>query len=172
MPERTARAAGTTSRGRVWPMIVVGLLVTQVGLCAVAVYLANADGSFAVEPDYYEKALRWNEVADQARANERLGWRTETAIVRAEPASEPELRVRLRNADDAALDGAAVEAEIFHHASSGTRFTLDLAPRGDGLYAAPVPEPRHGLWEVRLTVKRGPERFTRTDEVELAAVTP
>ena len=41
------------------------------------VYVATSDGSFAVEPDYYQKALHWDDARSAAAENAGLGWTVE-----------------------------------------------------------------------------------------------
>ena len=57
-----------------WPMLVVGLLVTHVGLMSWAVVICTSDMNSAVIPNYYEKAVRF----DQTKAA-RLSATTTTA---------------------------------------------------------------------------------------------
>jgi hypothetical protein len=68
------RAKGRAGSSRKWPMIVVGMLVAHASLWVGAVFIARSNATFAVEPDYYQKALHWDETAAQAAENRRLGW--------------------------------------------------------------------------------------------------
>src|SRR3954466_7927827 len=57
-----------------WPLIVVGLLLGHVSIMVTAVILATGDKSFAVLPNYYEKAVNWDKNQAELRASEKLGW--------------------------------------------------------------------------------------------------
>jgi nitrogen fixation protein FixH len=170
-----APAAGQRpSRSRRWAYIFIGLLTFHAGSMIAMVIVATSDPSFAVEPNYYEQALNWNSAAEQSAQNQRLGW---SAAVATGDLTSPaggdaparELRVTLTDQEGRPLDGAVVHVECFHHARSGDRTSAQLAAAGGGLYAASLPLTRPGLWEVRITVERGPERFTQRTQVDIAA---
>jgi hypothetical protein len=44
-----------------WTSIILGLLLTQIGLCAWGVYCATKGKPVAVEEDYYNKAVHWDD---------------------------------------------------------------------------------------------------------------
>jgi nitrogen fixation protein FixH len=141
--------------GKRWAWIVVGLLGVQMAGVVVMMRIAKDDAGFAVEPDYYEKAVRWDETARARASAERLGWgaaATLGPVIGAE--GERELRVRLDGAG-AGLTGATVRAEVFPHARSGQRSRVELVELEGGEYAARVAAVRGGLWEVRLEITKG-----------------
>lgn len=168
--ETDAAAGGATAKrsGRRWILLPVGFIVVQMSIVFTMMYIASSDPSFAVEPNYYEKALAWDSTAAQKVANERLAWKTNVQVAPAK-AGGSELVVRLVNSDGTPLDGAKVQAEVFASTRARERTTLSLESRGDGTYAAPAAIHRAGLWECRLVVDRGPERFTSTARLEVHA---
>jgi nitrogen fixation protein FixH len=122
------------------------------------------DGSFAVEPDYYQKALRWDEVAAQHRENARLGWTA--AIDVGDDVSvfdERTLTCRLADAEGRPVEGAAVDLVAFPHARGSERASAVLAETESGVYAATLRFRRKGVWEFRLAVRRGPNVFTHRE---------
>ena len=60
-----------------WGTLVVGMLSLQVVLGVAAVFLATGDESVAVIPNYYDKALAWDQQMAQQQASESLGWDVE-----------------------------------------------------------------------------------------------
>ena len=48
-----------------WPLGVVGMLGVSLSVCAFTVVAATSDKSFAVEDDYYAKAVAWDDTAAQ-----------------------------------------------------------------------------------------------------------
>ncbi|HEX7008628.1 MAG TPA: FixH family protein [Phycisphaeraceae bacterium] len=65
------KQADTAPRGVwLWPGLIVGLLLLEVVLCVVAVVLAVRAPGGQVVPDYYNRALQWDQrhEADQAVA--------------------------------------------------------------------------------------------------------
>lgn len=47
--------------GRFWPALVIAFLAASAGLQVLLLTLANADGGPRVEPDYYRRAVEWDE---------------------------------------------------------------------------------------------------------------
>lgn len=146
--------------GRLWVAGVVLVLGCTVGLNVYMLRVSGDDPSFAVEPDYYAKALHWDDELAQRARNAALGWRVAPALETA--GAEPVLAVTIVDSIGAPLDGAAVEVRAFPLARSAQVTTATLAPReAPGTYAAPLAMSRGGEWELRFTVARGAERFTR-----------
>jgi nitrogen fixation protein FixH len=131
--------------------------------------VANRDASFAVEPDYYRKAVEWDRTMAQAARNAELGW---TVSARLEPGAGDRARLvtLVRDRAGAPLTGAAVVVEAFPSARAREIASVALEPTGDaGVHAGLLPSSRPGLWELRLRVTRGAEVFTRTLSQDLAA---
>lgn len=154
-------------RGWMWPAAVVGLLVASAAGNIAFVMLATRDPSFAVERDYYEKALAWDATRAQEARNAALGWRLGASLVPAPGSSGVELAVRLTRRDGAPIEGAMVTLETFHNARAGQVIAASLAARGDGVYGALLPLSRAGLWELRFRVNRAGDVFTATMTEEL-----
>jgi nitrogen fixation protein FixH len=148
-----------------WPAIIIGLLVTNAVGVGILVTAAGADSGHAVEPNYYQKALDWDDEMAQQRTNRELGWQLEPALVRNGDAVE--LTVSLSDASGASLDGAAIDLITFHRARAANRLELTLTGAGDGSYRTAWRSPRDGLWELRFVVSRGDDRFTRKAVVQL-----
>jgi len=149
------------SRGWYWPVGLAVLLVVSAGANIALVVVTSRDASFAVEPDYYAKALAWDETMAQQARNEALGW---SIGLRVEPAGERgrmTVAVGLSDGAGAPLPGARIAIEALHNARASRVLTAVLEPRGLG-YAAMMPLARPGLWEFRVRVTRGPDIFTAT----------
>ena len=160
-------AARTASRGWIWPVAIVALLVGSAGANIGFMLIASRDASFAVEPDYYKKAVAWDRAMQQERANVALGWTAAAALERT-GRSQARLAVRLLDRTGAPVDGASVEVETFASARARDRLSARLAAAGDGRYAAALPAGHTGLWEIRLRAARGGDVFTQTVTAELA----
>jgi nitrogen fixation protein FixH len=160
-------AVRTASRGWIWPVAIVALLAGSAGANIGFMLIASRDASFAVEPDYYRKAVNWDRTMEQQRVNGALGWTAAAALERT-GRGQARLAVRLLDRTGAPVDGASVEVEGFASARAGNRLAARLAATGDGQYAAALPAGRPGLWEIRLRATRGGDVFTRTMTAELA----
>jgi nitrogen fixation protein FixH len=161
-------SATARGKGWYWPLVVVGLLAASAGGNVWFMLLAAGDQSFAVEPDYYQKALRWDETMAQQARNAALGWSVAAEVHPARVAHGVEVGVRVSDRGGAPVDGARVTVEAFHSARAGQVFTAALLPRAEGVYGATLPGRRPGLWELRLRVERGEDVFTQTLTRELA----
>ena len=155
----------------VWPGFVLALLGMSVTMVTITVVAAVGDPSFAVESDYHDKAMRWDDhVAQQAR-NSELGWQVAVAISSMPGDGEPALIVRLTDRAGAPIVGAAVEGACFHYAVADRVQTLGFVATDEpGAYAAPAILHRAGLWDLRLTVDAAGEHFTHKQRLELGKV--
>jgi nitrogen fixation protein FixH len=149
--------------GRFWIGLVLALLGGQIALLGTMAYIAISDGSFAVEPDYYQKGLHWEDTATQLRQNVRLGWTARIDVSQAVTAAgERAVTCRLTNRDGTPLDGATIGLVAFAHARGNQRTSAELLPSGSGTYTLAMRFAHHGVWEFRVLVHRGPETFTQT----------
>ena len=149
------------SRGWYWPVGLAALLVGSAAANIALAFITSRDASFAVEPNYYAKALAWDERMAQEARNEALGW---SLALRVDPtAARDRMAVTARLVDRAGdpIQGARVDVEAFHNARASRILTTALAPSGEA-YAAMMPIDRPGLWEFRLRATRGSEVFAAT----------
>lgn len=161
------------NKGWYWPWIVAGLLLLAIGANGLLLLKATTDPSFAVEPDYYRKALDWGQTQAQARLNSELGWRAEVAV---EPETtvpgQARVRTRFTDRDGMPVDGAGITLEAFHNARSAERIEAALVPQGDGAYAADLPMRKDGVWEFRLRAVRGSDIFTAVLDQDVTGLRP
>lgn len=155
--EQRQRAKGSWKR-HYWALP-VGLLVALTGGELFMVYTAVEDPGFAVEKDYYKKAVRWDSHMDQVAENQRLGWKL-AVETRPAKAGRVELVVRIHDARGRPVRGANVRVESFFNARAGNILTADLRDAGDGSYQSALPISHRGLWEFRFTATHRGARFT------------
>lgn len=151
-----------------WAAIILGLLALSVGANVFLMSRAVGDPAFAVEPDYYQRAVHWDEEQSQARASEELGWKASLEAVAVEDA-RPERAVELTLLDHtgAPVGDAEVRVVALHVANAGERVPAPLAEVAPGHYRAIMPLGRAGLWEIQIEARRGLERFIETRRLEL-----
>lgn len=154
--------------GSWWPPIIAGALAVHVVVSLVVVYVATSDPSYAVEEDYYEKALAWDSKRAQDSTNRSLGWSLGFTVERpARTGDRPTLEVELLDAARRPLTGAAVTVEAFHNARADDIVRETLVEAGDGRYRASPEMGRNGRWELRFTVDRGADHFTYSENRHL-----
>jgi nitrogen fixation protein FixH len=149
------------SRGWYWPVGLAALLVGSAAANVALVVITARDASFAVEPNYYAKALAWDETMAQQARNETLGWSVGLSVEPTGERGRMTVAVRLADRGGAPLGGARIAVEAFHNARASQVLMATLDPRGPD-YAAAMPLARPGRWEFRLRVTRSPDVFTAT----------
>ncbi len=157
--ERTPR--GFFRRGLYWPALVAAVFLGNIALATWVLILSGSDPSFAVEENYYEKALNWNDEIDQRQRNAELGWSVALQAAGApDEMGTSEITLRLDDADGDPLRGATVRAEAFPIARGHDRRELAFDEVAPGAYAGRVERARPGLWELRVAVEHEGDRFT------------
>lgn len=146
-----------------WPLFIVGLLVFQVGLGAFFFWKATSDPSFAVEEDYYQKAVNWEAKQAQDQKNTELGWTLGQSVGTInDDQTTRTVTAELHRADGRAITGAIIRIETFHNVRAGEILRGELEETAPGLYEIQLPMLRPGLWEIRFTAQLELETFTYT----------
>ena len=147
--------------GTWFPYMLVAILLISVGGNIYMVMRATNDPSFAVEPDYYNKAVNWDQIQAEKAASEALGWNVVL------DARQEELRIRLTDRLGRPIDGATVEVEAFPNARASHRVMGVMVPKGRGVYVLERPFARPGVWEYRLAAVVDDKRFVHRSQEEL-----
>jgi nitrogen fixation protein FixH len=155
-----------------WPAAVVVILGITVVANVWIITIANNDPSFAVEENYYERGLRWDEELAQRETNARLGWRLLPALSPIVRGSGAGLRVELRDASVRPIADASIVVRAVHIARAGEPVQVTLGSDAQGGYSATVPLERPGLWELRFDVHRGDVRFTALERFDTRLAQP
>ncbi|MCU0303707.1 MAG: FixH family protein [Thermoanaerobaculales bacterium] len=148
--------------GVLWPAVIAGALALHVLVMAAMVWVATTNDSYAVEPDYYAKALAWDERRAQERRNAELGWRLEFTVVPAAEGADPVLRATLVDDAGVPVTGARIAAEAFSNVRRDEVLTAILGPSREG-YEAAIPMHGNGRWELRFEVTRDQDVYTHRD---------
>ena len=155
-------------RGWYWPLLLGGLLLAGVSANLFLLMRATGDPSFAVESDYYAKAVAWDAHQAQAAKNAALGW---SAALEVAPASlvtgDAGVVLRLVDRDGRPVAGAKVTLEAFHNARAAAVVHAVLEENAEHAYLAQAPVVRPGLWEFRIAAERGVDLFTSTLEQDV-----
>ena len=158
-------------RGLGWPIAVAAILAITVGANVWVAVVAGDDPSFALEPDYYAKAIAWDSTMAQARENARLGWRLVPTLGAFDRDAGARLDVALVDAAGAPIRGAVVTVYALFNARADKIYRATLAPSSTAyaLYTTRIPVEHGGEWELRFEVTQGGRRFTSTARVEAVA---
>ncbi len=159
-------------RAWLWPTLIVGLLcVHTIGLIFVA-FIASSDPSFAVEPDYYAKALAWDESRKDARDPALDGFELTTHL---RPVAGKQALGHLTlevHRDQQAVEGLTVEAIAYHIGRADDRQAVVLTESAPGVYAAEVNLRRDGRWEARYLVTTPDRVYAFSKRMEVYGSSP
>jgi len=155
--------------GMGWPIGIVAILVTTMTANIVMMRVAGNDPSFAVEPDYYRKAVNHDSTMAQARMNSALGW-SATAAIAFDGAGTPILSVRLVDSAGSLVEDAHLSAVAMFVGRANETDSVALAPGADGSYTARLSRAYAGQWEVRVEARKEADRFTATVRTESPAI--
>jgi nitrogen fixation protein FixH len=165
----TEGAQKTTAAGKAWALAPVVMIASMLGGLGYMAHLATDDPSFAVEKDYYKKAIDWDSTQAQAATNARLGWSIDLSV---EPRDQQlSLVVHAKDSHGAPLRNANVRVEAFANARASHVVKADLQPQTDGALAASIPLVRPGLWEFRFVVESAGQRFTEVVRRDVGGAT-
>jgi nitrogen fixation protein FixH len=142
------------------PVMLLGMSVTIGGI---SVYFATNDPSFAVEEDYYQKGLEWDQTMAQKRVNNELGWKVRPSVV------EGQLQVKVTDANDLPVGGGQLEYVVFHNARAGIKLKGEAVDSSElaGVYTADLDFDRAGTWVVRYRIQRGEDLYVSETRMEL-----
>ena len=142
------------------PAVVLGLLGGHMVFIMLAITLATGDRSFAVVPDYYNKAVAYDQHKAELAQSEALGWQVQMQpAATVDAAGERELVVMLRDRDNAWVTGASVRVSCFHYARAGDPMSFELTEVLPGQYTGKARLGREGFWQFDLVAERGDARF-------------
>lgn len=156
-------------RGMGWPIGITVILGLTVAANIWVMRVANDDPSFAIEPDYYKKAVQFDSTMASERRSAALGWTATSSIVTVD-AKGATVTVTLRDAQQQPVTGASVRIAALANARANTILSANLTETAPGQYSAPLAAQRPGQWEVRVDATRGTDRFVASTRTDLAVV--
>jgi hypothetical protein len=148
-----SRVSSSGNGSSIWawvPALLLGSMLAGLGTLA---YLAIDDPHFALEPNYYDKAVHWDRAREQARQTDALGLQLSLAPLRLSPSRNVELELRITDRAGLALSGAEVRLQAFPNAYAQRSQTLVLTPGAPGTYRGTLANGTIGLWELRFSIQ-------------------
>lgn len=156
-------------KGWIWPFAIAIVLLVSAGSNIVIMLVARSDKSFAIEPDYYQKALDWDDVMAQEERNISLGWHVDARVDLGSGPDSGRVVVTLTDSLGEPLQRASVDAVALHNARAAVRMGATLSEEGPGVYSASIAADKAGLWDVIITAQKGPDRFVQTVRVDASS---
>jgi hypothetical protein len=132
--------------------------------------IAVRDPHFATEPDYYQKAVRWDQTQAQAALNLRLGYViTASPVVSFDAQGQATLELTLSNQRGQPVTGARLVGEAFANAYSGAIVDIVFEEGRAGHYLAKFTVRHAGQWVFKVVGNSDGERFTADVRADLVA---
>lgn len=163
-PTPSASGEGKKNSGRIWPILIVGFLVSSAALDLTVLYIASQHPSLAIEDDYYQRGLE-RESRDESRtAADLRGWSFEPLIpdrvIRRQPNS---VQAKFVDSAGAPIVGAKVRFRAFP--SSRPRQVQEVEMKMvDGVYQGEFTPSRQGAWQFRFEVEHEDLTFEEVKE--------
>ncbi|MFZ2874392.1 MAG: FixH family protein [Phycisphaerales bacterium] len=131
-------------RLKVWPGIIFVLFGVNFLVVAVTVVGASRTAS-PIEPDYYTKALNWDQTQAQAQRNRSLGWSV-TPSVHSGPEGRPRLFLTVLDGAGNPMRAATVKGRV-----PPSKEPLTFTHMKDGVYACDQALPAAASLSVAVT---------------------
>ena len=131
--------------------------------------VAGDDPSFAVENDYYRKAVNWDSTMAQMRENARLAWHVEPAFDPFTTRGGATLHLRLSDSSGTPIRDATVQVAALYNARAGQILEGTMVRDTPSTYSLHLPVTHPGEWEVRFDIHRGGDRYTNSARLEAVA---
>lgn len=153
-------APETSPRRSLWawvPALLLGCMFLGLGFMT---YLATSDPHFALEPDYYDKAVHW----DRSRAEERASALTGLSLSLTRPLALTadggvDVEVRVVDRQTSPFRGARLQLQAFPNAYAQNSQSLTLRETAPGVYVGRLSRGVLGLWELRFGLTRDALHF-------------
>jgi len=123
-----------------WISAIVGLLLANVVAMGILIGAANA-GRSHILPDYYQRAVHYNDTIDQAARNQALGWSVDAKL------NDHTARVVVRDRSGVEITDAKIDVIGAARARGGHGFA------GLGTRVEP------GIYDLTITITRGDAMF-------------
>jgi nitrogen fixation protein FixH len=144
-----------------WPIIVVVMLAIHMLIMMTAVTIASRARALGVVPNYYDKAVHWDQEQAALRQSKALGWQ-----IFIHPASnidslgKRDVLFELLDAQGKSIAADSLEITYFHHAHAeeSEHLTLNKGPDA-GEFGVKLPMRYAGLWEFHFVALAQGKRF-------------
>lgn len=168
----TANDTPTKKKRSIWPWLVVSLLSGHTLLIVTAVTLAVRDPSFAVVPDYYDKAVDYDHYKADLQASAELGW---TLTIKpgsiVDEHGQRLVTADVLDRDGQPLAGLDVQLSVIFLGGGQPQRSAVLQPTGQG-YMAAIEMPHSGAYSYDLSAKREAQHFVQSGEIDVAGSMP
>ena len=154
-------------RPHAWPVGITVLLVVFAAGNLMMMRVAADDPAFAIEPDYYRRAVGFDSTMEQERRSAALRWTAMTHLSRGDGSGS--VAVMLSDSAGKPVAGAKVKVDARFNARANDILKAELVERSPGTYVGPLAVGHAGEWEVRIEAVRGIDRFVASTRTQAPA---
>ncbi len=169
-PSTIEQSSDGSQRFPVWALVPVALLAGSLTLIGVMVSIATSDPGFAVEANYYQKAVDWDAQRAQQAESSQLSWAVQWRFEPDATSQRLEGRVRvvveMMDRNGVAIENAQLQATAFANARAARVESLDFRETTPGTYEASLELHRAGLWKFHLVARHDGHTFSDRIEPE------
>lgn len=142
------------------PAIVVGLLGGHMVFIFIAITLATGDRSFAVVPDYYQKAVDYDERKALLAKSAELGWSVDLSPSKqADALGQRDVVIQMLDAQGEPVRGLKVRVDAYHVARAGEPVMFECIEVLAGQYVGQAKIGKEGFWQFSIEASSGDQRF-------------
>ena len=145
------------------PWLIAAIFVAVAAVNGALAYFALSSDPGLVAAHPFELGNGYNEVLAEGEAEAALGWKGTVRFVAGAEHSGT-LVADVRDRTGAAVPGLSVSVAVVRPVESLPPQQLALEATGSA-YAAPVTLPRPGLWELRVTARRGKDTYRYVERI-------
>lgn len=145
------------SAAKRWTLVIVGLLLGNI-LATLGLIAAAHHGASRVLPEYYERAVHYDDVLDRETQNRALAWRVGIAI------HDGTAVVTARDASGQPIGDAHVHIDGVERAATARSVAGDLVATGAGEYRGRIGGA--GWIDLTVTVERGTSHYIHQVAIE------
>ncbi|RAL23108.1 hypothetical protein DL240_09505 [Lujinxingia litoralis] len=144
-----------------WPGFIIVILAIAMGSGMSIIFASASDGGPRIVPDYYAKAVDWDETQATRRAADELSW---TVALRLDEGLA-EVAVRDAQNQPLALTGTA-QFRLASQIEPDAPLELTAHPTLQGHYRIEGAPDAPGVYDVELVLQAGETPYRRTHRVE------
>lgn len=140
---------------RFWTVFILGLMGINLGVAAMAIWMAAGDPSFRPMPEYGEHAIDWQSRKNLQSKSDALRWKSSL-----ERSEDPQgIVIQLFDASGEPVVGCTGSIHAYHFTRANAHQKVNVAPLvgRPGCYLAPMDVSLDGRWQVTVELERGPD---------------
>lgn len=133
-----------------WPGLVVGLLLFNIGVSMTILHFASSDGGAQIVPDYYARSVDYDQELQNKRASAALDWSVEIVF------EDQQAALDVVDDNHRPVDGLEGTITFYRPHRAEAEATVDIAASPDeaGRYYFANAADQPGLWDLQIEFEK------------------